>query len=392
MVIPSDGLVPIDGSASIAEPRGGLSAIIVAALLGEYSLLIMPFIVTAMMQGYGMSEANAGYLVSLQLVAMGVAGIVVSYVVTHVPPRRIAVAAALAIGAANIWCALGVHVAGLAVARGFTGLAEGSLMASAGVLAAAAHNPHRLFSILGLVIAAVAAAALLLTPFLFAHLGVRGVFWLLSACPLAVLLLYPVLPRAEPRAADAPRLGAFSISGALPVLIGFALLWIGAGALWVFAERIGAAQGLSLTEVGRYLAVGQVAGVVGPVMADRFGERVGLGLSIAAGSATMAAGGLLMVYGAAPVTYVVGVSLLSIAVMFLTPCFRSLMAQLDASGSVVATSVAFYTFGFAAAPLLVGWIELAGASYGAVAWLATAAFFSSGLLGLTGKSRRLVSA
>jgi MFS family permease len=364
-------------------------AVIVAALLGEYSLLIMPFIVTAMMQGYGLGEGNAGYLVSLQLIAMGFAGIVVPYLVARVPPRTIAAAAALAICAANIVCALGAHVAELAAARALTGLAEGSLMASAGVLAAGVQNPHRLFSVLGLVIAAVAAAALLLTPFLFAHLGVRGVFWLLAASPVAVLVVSPLLPRISARAADAPRLGAFAVRGALKVLIGFALLWIGASALWVFAERIGAAQGFSLAAMGRYLAIGQVAGVLGPVLADRFGERAGLGVSIAAGSVFMAAGGLLMVYGAAPATYVVGVSLLSIAVMFLTPCFRSLMARLDPTGSVVATSVAFYTLGFGAAPLLVGWIESAGASYGAVAWLAAAAFFASGLLGLGASSRRL---
>jgi hypothetical protein len=76
-----------------------------------------------------------------------------------------------------------------------------------------------------------------------------------------------------------------------------------------------------------------------------------------------------------------GVSLLSIAVMFLTPCFRTLMAQLDGNGGVVAMSAAFYTVGFGAAPLFVGAIESAGASYDAMAWLATAAFAASGFLG-----------
>ncbi len=214
------------------RPHDGTPAIIVAALLGEYSLLLMPFIVTAMMQGYGLSEAAAGYLVSLQLIAMGAAAIAASYLVARIPPRRIVIVAAVAICIANAWCAFAVGIGQLASARGLTGLAEGSLMAAAGALAAGARNPHRLFSLLGFVVATVAAAALLLTPFLFAHLGVRGIFWLLAASPVAVLLAAPALPRAKPRAVDTPHFSAFAVKGAPSALIAFALLWIGAGALW----------------------------------------------------------------------------------------------------------------------------------------------------------------
>ena len=364
----------------------GVPSVIIAALLGEYSLLIMPFIVTAMMQGYALSEVSAGNMVSIQLAAMGIAGIVVSYLLARIPAHRIVIGAALAISVANAWCALGSGGAELVAARVVTGLGEGSLMAAAGALAAGIRNPHRLFSILGFVIAAVAAAALLLTPILFEQLGVRGVFWLLAASPIAILVAAPWLPRSAARVADAPRLGAFAVAGARAVLIAFALLWIGASALWVFAERIGTAQGLSLADVGRYLAIGQVAGIAGPLLADRFGERIGLQLSLAAGSLVMAAGGLWMVYGQTHGSYVAGVSLLSAAVMFLTPCFRSLMARLDATGGVVAMSVAFYTFGFGLAPLLVGQLEAAGGSYGSVAWLAALAFLASGVLGLTVRS------
>jgi predicted MFS family arabinose efflux permease len=376
-------IVEVPQSRSLAAPgapREGVPAIIISALLGEYSLLIMPFIVTAMMQGYGLSEAGAGYLVSLQLLAMGIAALAVSYLLARIEARRIVIAAAFLVSIANVGCALGAGVAELAVARGATGLAEGALMAAAGALAAGVRQPHKLFSTLGFIIAAVAAAALLLTPFLFAHLGARGIFWLLAVSPIAVLLAAPSLPRAGPRSADVPHLSAFAVNGALSVLVAFALLWIGASALWVFAERIGASQGLSLPQVGAFLAIGQVAGVAGPVIAARFGERGGLHGSIAVGAAAMAMGGLLMVFGGLQGTYVVGVSLLSIAVMFLTPCFRTLMAQLDGTGGVVAMSAAFYTAGFGAAPLLVGAIESAGASYGAMAWMATAAFAASGIL------------
>lgn len=357
-----------------------LSAVIVNALLGEYSLLIVPFIVTAMMQGFGITEDRAGGLVSVQLFGMALAGVVVSYLTARVPARALVIAACILVAAANALCALGSSAASLTAGRALTGLGEGSLMAAAGAIAANVRNPHRIFSILGLVIAAVAAVALLVTPFLFGHLGPRGVFWFLAICPLAGILLARWLPNGRESGVDTPRLGALLVPGAPAALAAFGLLWIGASALWVFAERIGAARHLSLEQVGGYLAIGQVAGIAGPIVAVRYGERGGLHRSLALGSAVMAAAGLIMVYGPGAWCYALGAAFLSAAVMFLTPCFRSLMAALDPAGSVVAMSVTFYTVGFGIAPLLVSQIHVSGNAYGSVAWLAAAAFTLSGVL------------
>lgn len=358
------------------------TAVIVAAMLGEYSLLIMPFIVTAMMTGYGESEVDAGNLVSLQLLTMGLAGILVSYALRRVPARAIVNGAAILIVAANALCALGDQRAALVLGRCLTGLGEGSLMAAAGAIAAGIPNAHRLFSLLGLVIAAVAAAALLVTPYLFDIVGPRGVFWLLACSPLAVLATARWLPRG---AAVADRVipgGGLGVPGAPLVLASFALLWIGASALWVFAERIGTNGGLTLGQVGSYLAVGQVAGLAGPIAAARYGERLGLRASIVVGNAVMALAGLAMIYGKGALGYGGGAAFLSIAVMFLAPCFRSLMARLDPAGRVNALSVAFYTFGFGLAPAVVGLLHAATAGYGDVAALGTAAFVLSGALAM----------
>lgn len=361
-----------------AEGMSGLAAVVVGALLGEYSLLIVPFIVTAMMQGYGISEERAGDLVSVQLLTMGVAGFIGSYLTTRVSARAIMIMAYLLIMAANAMCAVTAIEPVLWAGRALTGLGEGSLMAAAGAIAAGVRDPHRLFSALGLAIAVVAALALLAAPVLFTHLGPRSVFWLLVASPCAGLASARWLPGGVAPPDGLPRLGALAMPGALPALIAFGLLWVGASALWVFAERIGAAQHLSLEQVGSFLAIGQVVGILGPLVAARYGQRLGLRTSLAAGSAVMAAAGLVMVYGHGAWPYAAGASFLSLAVMFLAPCFRSLMAALDTTGSVVAMSVTFYTFGFGAAPLLVAGLRTDG--YGNVAWLAATAFVASGVL------------
>ena len=307
-----------------------------------------------------------------------------SRLLRRVRAKQIVIVSALAIIAANALCALGGNDAVLACGRVLTGVGEGSLMAAAGALAASTEDPHKIFAVLGFVIAVVAAAALYLTPLLFQYYGARSVFWLLSASPLVALAASPWLPTADAaRSVTSQHKGALAIKGAKPVLCAFGLLWVGAGALWVFAERIGAAQGLTLAQVGTFLAIGQIVGIVGPPIAARCGKEGTLQACVAAGSAVMAVGGLWLVYGGSHFSYIAAASLLSIGSMFLAPLFRSLMARLDNHGSVVALSVAFYTFAFGAAPLLVSWIESAGGGYRAMSWLTGVAFAVSGLLALS---------
>ena len=69
----------------------------------------MPFILTAMMQGYQLSEIDGAGMVSAQLVAMGVGGIAVSRLLLRSRPRQIVIIAAVAIVTANAVCALGAN-------------------------------------------------------------------------------------------------------------------------------------------------------------------------------------------------------------------------------------------------------------------------------------------
>ncbi len=361
------------------------SAIISDATLGEYSLLIMPFIMTAMISGYHVSESHAGNLVSAQLIMMGIAGIAVSHMLRRLAARVIVAFSAFMVIVANALCALGTDDTLLLVGRCLTGLGEGSLMAAAGAIAAGAANPHRLYSLLGVVIAAVAAAALVATPYFIDHYGALGVFWLLAVVPIIALASLRWLP-------DRTRIPATSSAGrplrtaaASSILLSFALLWTGASALWVFAELIGTHGGLSPAQVGTYLAIGQIAGLLGPIAANQFGDRIGLRASIVSGNLVMATAGLLMVFGPGWLSYCLGATFLSVAVMFLAPCYRTLMARLDGSGRIVATSVAFYTFGFGAAPAVVGMMHVDGSAYGDAALFAAAAFSVSAMLVFTVK-------
>ena len=341
------------------------AALALVALVGEYSLLIMPFILGAMMDSNHLSETRAGQLISLQLLAMAIASVAVSVKLRAGQSVRPLLAVAIsAICLANILCTLPVSPAVFAGARVLTGLGEGAVMSAAAAAVCATTDPHRVFSLIGTAVAVVAALALVATPWLVEHAGPRGVFWLLAAVPL---LLLPMLPRVPilARASESsfgliPRGVRARAAG---LLFAFLLLWCGASGLWVYAERIGTYQGLSVQQVGLWLGIGQLAGVAGPLAAVWGAPRLGSRVSLVAGSFGMAIAAVCFVFGGTAWLYGIGSCLASFWIMFVVPCFRSTMAGLDGSGRTVAASAGFYTVGFGVAPLAVAAITTEGQGY-----------------------------
>jgi predicted MFS family arabinose efflux permease len=357
-------------------------ALVLIALIGEYSLLIMPFILGAMMESFHLSEARAGQYVSLQLLAMAIASIVVSTRLrAGQSVRPLLVIAIAAISIANAVCALHATPLALALARALTGLGEGAVMAAAGAAVCATANPHRLFWMIGTAVAVVASLALVATPWLMTYAGSRSVFWVLAVVPL---MLLPSLSRV-------PRLGAASETslGFIPqgsrwsstsLLVAFLLLWCGASGLWVYAERIGAHQGLTAAQIGLWLGIGQLAGIAGPLAAAWGGLRLGLRWALVAGCLGMAVAAVFFIFGGNAWLYGLGGCLASFWIMFVVPCFRSRMASVDASGRTVAASAGFYTVGFGIAPLIVAAITTEGQGYAPVAIFCGACFLVSAVL------------
>jgi predicted MFS family arabinose efflux permease len=372
-----------------AARLGDHAPLVLVALVGEYSLLIMPFILAAMMENYGLSEQRAGHLVSLQLGAMAVASIAVSARLRAGQSVHLLIAVAIgAISLANVACALQAPRAIFVAARALTGLGEGTVMAAAAAAVCATADPHRVFSYIGTAVAVVAALALVVTPWLTAYTGSSGIFWLLAGVPLLLLVSLkriPTLSRGSEISLGLVPRGIRVASGAL--LLAFLLLWCGASGLWVYAERIGSHQGLTAAQIGLWLGIGQLAGVAGPLAAVRGGTRLGPRGALAGGCCGMAVAAVFFVFGGNDWLYGLGGCLASFWIMFVVPCFRSRMAVLDPSGRTVAASAGFYTVGFGAAPMVVAAITTEGQGYAPVAIFCVGCFLlSAALAGMASSS------
>jgi predicted MFS family arabinose efflux permease len=369
-----------------AAPTGGkaLFAAVYASVVSEYSLLVMPFIVGAMIDSYGASEQLAGRIVSLQLLGMAISAVGASMLMRRIDRLRAMVAMTAIVVLSNVLCAMMVPLPVMIAARFATGIGEGALMAIAGAVAAATPDPRRAFSIIGFAVALAAAAALVATPWLVELSGRAGTFWFLAGfSALSLPFLRWAAPFRRVSAAE-PGAGAATVPPTLSrnpllALLAFGLFWAGAAGLWVYAERIGLAHGLTLAEIGFFLGLGQLAGIPGPLCVGWLARRFALPPLFAFAILFNVAAGLAFVFVPNGWVYCLGAALLSFWAMFLTPCFRTLMALLDRSGAVVAASVAAFTLGYGAAPLLITFFLGGTSGFAVVALICSLLYIASAL-------------
>jgi predicted MFS family arabinose efflux permease len=340
-----------------SEHRKLIFAVTYTSVIGEYSLIIMPFIVGAMVDGYGASLQVAGRIVSFQLLGMALSSIVASTMMSRLNKLHAVYAATILVVAANIVCALGSHVPMLIAARFASGIGEGALLSIAGSIAAGTANPRGAFSFVGLGVAVVASLALVVTPFVVHQFGRIGTFWSLAVIAGGSLPFLPWLrPLARPLTledAAAPVPVQALTANSVLALFAFGLFWAGGAGLWVYAERIGMSHGLTLPQIGFFLGLGQLGGIPGPLFLAWLGRRWRLApmFSWAIGVHIVAGLGFIFIHNGW--TYGLMAAILSFCSAFLNPCFRTLMALLDRGGAVVAGSVAFYTLGYGFSPLLI---------------------------------------
>ena len=231
-------------------------------------------------------------------------------------------------------------------------------MAVAGSVAAATSSPRKAFSIIGLAVALAASFALVATPFLVQWLGRPGTFWFLGVFAGGLVFVthwLAPLAKFHPEGDAALAHGGARLLSANPLLalLSFGFFWAAAAGLWVYAERIGLRNGLSLKEIGFYLGLGQLGGIPGPLCVGWLARKWRLPPLFAVAILSNVVAGLAFVLVPNGWVYCIAAAALSYWAMFLTPCFRTLMALLDRSGSIVAASVAFFTVGYGASPLLI---------------------------------------
>ncbi len=270
--------------------------------------------------------------------------------------------------------------------RFFSGIAAGLCMATGLVLIGYLPNNLRIFSI-GMILGFI---MLIITLFYWAPLvelvGLRGVFFILTAYCLVCLPFHKLVPDfVYDVSPDIEKDKSFAMSDLfLPVplliLVAFLLANTGSDAIWTYSLFVGLGEYISMTRVTELFAYSLVGGLVSATLATYLCHRFSYYISFAIGYSVIVIGTLLLFRVSSEMTYLLAFSLFAFGYAFAIPYLQSLQSDVDSTGrllilGLMAAAVGKFLGPFLAAILAGDWFILTN-----VFWLACACFALSLIL------------
>jgi predicted MFS family arabinose efflux permease len=118
------------------------------------------------------------------------------------------------------------------------------------------------------------------------------------------------------------------------MLLGYFLMWIAFSMIWAFAERKATTLGMSAGAIGSTLAGSNIVGLLGSVLANQLGTRMGRSAPIISGGVVLALSFYLIGGSGYAVVFASSIIVYGIAYFFILPYVLGLAVELDRQGRV----------------------------------------------------------
>ncbi|MEM7707370.1 MAG: MFS transporter [Pseudomonadota bacterium] len=362
------------------ESAGALLASIGLTVIAVAAFLVLPIYVGAAADSLQISASQIGVLSACVALGSAVSSIAMMVLVRRVP-WRLAGFVTLSLMLVSMGLSIVVdNPTMFMLLQAMAALGGGATYSLALTALSDRKNADRGF---GLSIAAQVSfqvVGMLLFPRLVASAGIDGmlgVFFLLEAVGLALVLILPRSGKA--RAASVDDSASLLKPALLLALGGCLFFFLNVGVVWTYVERMAVLAGFTGSQIGNSLAVGVATGIPGALCAAWLGERFGrLGPLAFAAIGTLVA--LWLLDSRMSLTaYVTAMVLYNFAWNFSLTFQYSAVNAVDGTGRGVAASPAFHGLGAAIGPGIAAML-VTESSLAAVNWLAGLAVVVSLLL------------
>ncbi len=246
--------------------------------LGPAAIILMPMLVGGVIDDFGFSEREAGYIAAAEGMGLVVASLLAALWIRKISWTTMLLVGFLSTALLNIVSANINEFEPLLVARFMAGMTGGTIFAVTVAALGDNRQPDQAFGIAQVVQGAMMFVAFAAAPFIMAQWTVSGLYYMLAAASILMLLVLWRYP-----SAGADRVAASTDSGDGNSHTG--LIWVGLVAsflffanifgFWTYIERIGQASGLARETIGWALGLSQFAAIVGAGMAAFAGDRYG---------------------------------------------------------------------------------------------------------------------
>jgi len=352
---------PPDGAADSAASIGACVAL---AIAGFATFMGMPLFVGAVIEQFGFTEGQGGYLASAEYLGMFVASAVVSLLILRINRRTLALGGiALAIGA-NAASILLTTLPQLLAVRFVSGLGCGTAYAVAVAVLAGTRQRVRNFSLLIFGQVLTNALVVLLFPYLIAAWHVPAIFVAYCAMLVAAGLSIRMLPPYHPApAAAAPAHAALRRAVPWACLFGVFCFYLMIGAYWAYIERIGVSVGYDAIYVGRAISAGILLSLLACWAAYRLGRRWGQSRPLLLALAIVALAHLVGGAMPGPVAFLVGLALVNCFWNFTDIFQLGTMAHIDPTGVYASRIQGAQMLAMTISPAIAGFLLDKGLGY-----------------------------
>lgn len=327
------------------------------SMLGNSSLVVQPMIVGGLVDYLGFTERQAGFVASVELSGLSLGMLLLVGIAQSIPRNVLAIVAIALIATANVVSCVIRDFELMLLVRFLGGVGGAMALAVFLTMAASQERPERTFAIVNAVSIAYSGVFTPFAPGILQAWHLSGLFLVLAAVALLMIVLIPGVPAADPaRQQSVPKTrGGLLPLSILMLLVMMLLLYTGHGSIWAFQERIGTGLGLSSHEVGRWIGASMlIGGVGGSLLAGALGLRFGrvwpqlLSLGVSAVAA------VLLVYGATPLLFGAACGLVAFSWFYGLPYQMGLLSAFDSKGRANMAGLVMTTGGSALGPALAG--------------------------------------
>ena len=218
------------------------------------------------------------------MVGLAIGSVITALLVNRCNRRHIAIAGILVLVIGNAF-SLTFHYIGVLIAiRVFAGIGSGLLYAISVANLSGTHKTARNFSILLFLLLTQGAVEALILPVFSGYLGINGIFlFFIGASVIGAPLIYWLcsFPVEKPLATPASMTSANGNTATLPhylpvlYLLSIVAYTVVIGAVWTYIERAGISAGIEPSMVSKILAIANLTGIVGALVAVWLSSRWG---------------------------------------------------------------------------------------------------------------------
>lgn len=356
--------IALTGHSAGSEELNKASAVVAGVCLSVIAVaafLVLPIMVGAVVGSLGLTEEQVGFLASGVMAGSALSAVFTIFWIRRVDWRLAGYIALSLLLTGHLGALLAEDALLFTLCQFLASLGGGAVYSLALTSLSDNRHPDRCF---GYSIAAQVSfqvAGMLMLPALVQNVGISALLLVFAGLAAAGLLLMPWLPRAGANVTRQPVGDSVLRPRVLAALGGCFFFFFNVGVVWTYIERIGAAAGFDAGTIGNSLAIGVAFGIPGALAASWCGNRVGRLLPLAFGAALVIAALLLLLGESLGRNgYVLSLVLYNFAWNFSLAFQYAAVNAADESGRSVALAPAFHGAGGAVGPAAAAMVVSAG--------------------------------